>query len=340
MKWGIVSTGNVAHDFCAGLCFHKKRIVSVVSRKLDNAQDFATRFGIENATDSIDDFLNSDIDVIYVASPHPYHFEFAKKAIIGGKNLLIEKPMTCSFERTQELIDLAEEHNTFLAEGYWTFCFPAFQKAKDLVDSGVIGDVINYSCDFWFKADRDDPNHRNWTQLGGGSILDIGVYPIAAVLRLEGSEQMPEVMSTMYIDSQYQVDTRGSCLLKFPESTASLSWGFDADSKEMTTIMGTLGNITIENPSHCPTSVTLSLRQERGKFSHETFNFELPQFTDHVLNYPNSEGFAYEAFAVENALGQGLKECPEMPLHVTSRVAQIVDTVFEQNNHTSLNGPK
>jgi len=339
VRWGILSTGPIAHDFCANLFHNSKTIHSVCSRTQNSAQAFAKQFNISHAFDSVEDFLNEDVDIIYVAHPHPYHFEFAKMAIERGKNLLIEKPMTCSLPQTEKLIELSQKHQTFLAEGFWTFCFPAYGKIRELIDSGTIGDIVNIASDFWFLADRT-PGHRYWTTNGGGALLDVGVYPLAAALFLEGSQAMPEVVSKLHIDPDYNVDVRGSCVLQYPNMMASLHWGFDCDSKEETIIMGSKGNITINSPAHCPTSFTLSLRgEERGTFTHETFTYDLPKFTSHTLNFPNSEGFGHEINAVEEALKSGLKECPQIPLHLSLRNAHLVDQIFLQNRRTALHGP-
>ena len=188
IKWGILSTGWIAHKFATALrVAGNSEIYAVGSRNLQSAKKFAAEFNIPNAYGSYLELVNDpSVDVVYVATPHNLHLENTLLALDHHKNVLCEKPMGINLKEAAMMISNAREKKLFLMEAMWSRFLPNIIKTKELVDSGEIGKVKLLTAFFSMKSDNG-PEHRHYNlELCGGTILDTGIYNVFLSLLLLG----------------------------------------------------------------------------------------------------------------------------------------------------------
>ncbi len=212
IRWGIIGLGNIANTFANDLQFVPNALLQgVASRNLEKAEAFKSKNGAIQAFDSYEALANNpDIDIVYIATPHVFHFENAKLCIENAKAVLCEKPMGMNAKQVIELCDLATKNKVLLMEAMWTTFLPNFNKLKNLVFTKKLGEVTSFKADFGFKADFKPTSRLFNKSLGGGSILDIGIYPIFACLSLLGK---PISINTNAVIGKTGVDE--SCKLDF-----------------------------------------------------------------------------------------------------------------------------
>ena len=187
VRWGILGTGKIAKTFATALKdTPDAQLAAVGSRNLASADVFAREFG-GTAYGSYDALVRSaDVDLVYVGTPHPMHYENVRLALEAGKGVLCEKAFTVNRRQAEELVALAREKNLFLMEAMWTRFLPALAEVRRIVDSGEIGTVRQVNADLGFKADVG-PQHRLFNPvLGGGALLDLGIYPLSIAVALLG----------------------------------------------------------------------------------------------------------------------------------------------------------
>ena len=179
-RWGILGAGRIAEKFCTALCFVEgSEVYAVASRDIDKAKAYATEYKATRVYNNYEDMMNDDkVDIIYIATPHIFHHEQTMLCLQHKKAVLCEKPMSLSHQQTSEMIAAAVQNNVFLMEGLWTACMPFMEKIKALIDADIIGKPQYVSADFGFAAPKDIDGRLYNKALGGGSVLDIGVYPI------------------------------------------------------------------------------------------------------------------------------------------------------------------
>lgn len=180
LNWGIIGTGNIASIFAGDMAFVEDgRLLGVGSRSGKKADEFGKRFGIERSYSSYSDLAaDPDIDIIYIASPHTFHFEHAVLCLENNKSVLCEKPFTVNTPQAAEVIRLAKDKNLFVMEAMWTRFLPLMKTLKDLVENGVIGKVMSIHADFCFYHEFDKSSRLFDPALAGGALLDVGVYPV------------------------------------------------------------------------------------------------------------------------------------------------------------------
>ena len=327
-----------------------------------SASTFAGKHGIATSYGSYAElYADPNVDVIYVGNVHVFRREVGEAALLAGKHVVLEKPFACTAKDAKYLVDLAKERNLFVMEGMWTRFFPAVQKARDVLATGIIGDVTLVASDFNFCASDSDEYPTSFIynrKLGGSGTYLTGPYPIAAALACFGGTMPDKVTAVGIADELTEVDLQACINLSFPNTSdsgneakkdenpakptmtalgsASITCGVLTESKEETVITGTKGRVTIETPCHCPTTVTVEQKLEgRGKVLKETFVYPLPDQPDEITEaggfyYPNSIGFAYEAAAVSRCIQQGLKEAPQITHTETIACASIIDETRKQ----------
>lgn len=188
LGWGVLATGGIAELFTHDLAASGLNVVAVGSRSGEKAEAFARRFDIPHAHGSYQQLVaDPDVDIIYVATPHPQHVDAALLALAAGKHVLIEKPFTLNAEEASKIIACARQKNLVVLEAMWTRFLPHMQRIHEIIDSGVLGQLRSVSAEHR-QCLPTDPKHRlNALELGGGALLDLGIYPISFACDMLGA---------------------------------------------------------------------------------------------------------------------------------------------------------
>jgi predicted dehydrogenase len=315
IRFGILGPGKIANRFASSFEHAQGgKVYAVASRDEVKANDFAKTYSIEKVYTSYEDLINDpNVDVIYIATPHPFHYEQTLLCLRNGKPVICEKPLALNYRQANEMIQAARTENVFLMEAMWSRFFPATKKALELMQSGIIGEVKYLQADFGFAAPVDLNNRVYNMDLGGGAQLDVGVYPLFLALLMLGKPD--EVKSFSQLAST-GADTVTSALLSYKNGTiANVLSAIVTDSPKQADIMGTLGRITMHTPWHKSQLITLRLN------SGEVTEFAFP--------YPGN-GFQYQVEEVVSCLNAGKKESDLMPHSLSLLMAQISDEIRKQ----------
>ena len=315
IKWGIVGTGGIASAFARDLNFAENTEKTAVgSRTKESAEKFAEEHGIVRAYGSYEELVKDpDVDAIYVATPHPFHKENVLSCLRAGKAVLCEKPFTINSGELEEVVQFARDQKLFLMEAMWTRFLPPIVKVREWIDSGKIGDVLLVKADFGFRAPWNPEGRLLNPALGGGALLDVGIYPVTFASMIFGTK--PEkILSTAHI-GETGVDEQFSILLSYPGGkTATLNGAFRVDLTNEAYILGTEGHIRI--PSfHSAKSAFLYKKGE-----------EAEAFKDDR----KSAGYAFEIKEVGRCLNQGLLESPVVPLDESLKIMKLMDAIRGQ----------
>lgn len=315
LRWGIISTGGIARSFVTDLArTDSGRVVAVGSRTLESANAFADRFDIPHRHGSYEDLVaDPEVNAVYVATPHPMHFANAMLALTAGKATLVEKPFTMNAAEAAALVAAARERGLFLMEAMWTRFLPHTAEIRRLVAEGALGELVCVMADHgqWFAK---DPNHRLFApELGGGALLDLGVYPVSFASMLLGP---PDRIVSLVDPAFTGVDAQTSMLFGHPGGAqAILSCTSSAKTPTRAAIVGTEARIEVDGNFYAPTSFTLIPRQgERVRYE----------------NTHEGHGLRHEADEVARCLRAGLLESPLMPLDETVSIMRTMDTVLAQ----------
>ena len=314
-RWGIISTGNIAKQFARGLsALPDAELAAVASRSQETADTFGDQFQVERRYDSYE-ALAADprIDAIYVGTPHSFHRENTLMCLQAGKPVLCEKPFAINASQAQEMVDVARERQVFLMEAMWTRFTPVFVHLRDLLARRVIGDVQLILADFGFRT-RFNPEGRLFKpELGGGALLDVGVYPVSLASMVLGA---PERISSMAHLGETGVDENAAMILGYPTGAlAVLSTAIRTNTPQVAIINGTEGRITIHSRWWVPTRLTIEV------YDRETTEIDLPMV---------GNGYNYEAAEVARCVRAGKTESDVMPLDETLAVMRTLDEIRNQ----------
>lgn len=287
--WGILGLGKIAHSFVKDLeRIDQGRLAAVASRDLSKAVAFAAEYGAEEAYGSYDALLRDrSVDVVYIATPHTLHFQNAKMALEAGKHVLCEKPLGINQNEVQELIELAGNKGVFLMEALWSRFNPALVDAIGRIRSGELGAPAYLKADFAFPAlDRDPKGRLLNPELAGGSLLDIGIYPVFLAYWVLG---MPDRFEAVAKFHHTGVEKQIGLVFEYPEAMALLYSGLSSRSEMRAEISCTKGNIYILPRWHETDGYFLDLEGEGRQI-------ELPT---------KGKGYTHEIEEVHRCLQQG-----------------------------------
>ncbi len=304
MRWGILGCGKIAHKFAADLPLAgNARLVAVASRDAQKSQNFANQYQAPLAFDNYEALVQCpEVDVIYIATPHGFHYEHALLCLNHRKAVLCEKAFALNTRQVKEMIDTARQQQVFLMEAFWTKFLPQYQKVTELINAGAIGAIKLIEADFGFKAASPTPQRLYDPALGGGALLDIGIYPVFLAVSLLGKPSDVHAVMSPY---ESGVDEQIAMILRFNNSAlAALNASFAADTPVKATIMGTDGYIQITNRFH---NVTATIELVKDKQP----PVEIP------IHREEGHGYQFEARHVGQCLHEGLLESPVMS-HVDS----------------------
>jgi dihydrodiol dehydrogenase / D-xylose 1-dehydrogenase (NADP) len=263
------------------------------------------------------------VEIIYVASLHPYHKNGAILALQNGKHVLVEKPFGMNAVEATEMIDLAREKKLFLMEAMWTRYFPIIARIRTLISKGKIGKVTSMQASFGFKADPTVPR-LSQKDLGAGALLDVGVYVVSLASMIFGSKDPLQIRAIGELDDS-GVDQQIGMVLAYPDGIAILHTAFNSDLPNEATIIGTEGRIKIHKPLWCPTRFSWHL--SNGEADEE--DYPLPKVDGH-FNFTNSAGLHFEAKYVQQSVAAGKTESDLHNLTETLQIMQTMDEIREQ----------
>jgi predicted dehydrogenase len=313
IRWGILGCGKIAAKFAADLRLVKDaRLVAVASRDADRAAEFGKKFGVELIFDSYEALASSAIDVVYIATPHSFHCEHTILCLSGKKAVLCEKPFAINLGQARRMIDAAKANGVFVMEAFWSKFLPQYRKIIELINGGTIGTITWIQADFGFKAQEPVPA-RLWDPLlGGGSLLDIGIYPVFLAQSLLGK---PEEVSAFITPFPGGVDQQCVMTLKHKGGAlSSLSSTFSSNTPVQAVISGTLGRIELQDRFHNASArVFLSLGKEPLR--------EIEVYRE------DGYGYQFEAQHVTDCLIKGLTESPVLNYQDTLDLMETLDRI-------------
>ena len=306
IRWGFLGAGGIAAAVAADLHHGNNMLYAVAARDGDRAAAFAGRFGATHSYGNYRSVVEDpDVDIVYVATTHPFHREQALMAINAGKPVLVEKPLTLNAADAREVLTAARDKGIFAMEAVWMRANPLILKAQEIVARGVIGDVVAVHADFSIKVDFD-PTHRLFDLAnGGGALLDLGVYPMHFAWLFLGRPDTQQVLGTL--------SPTGS------DATVALQWGYASGATAQlrcattaltpgrATIAGTAGSISVEPWFLNPDRLVVTTSEGESRIE--------------------GEGTAYgpQVEEVERCLREGLLESPLAPHAETIAILELID---------------
>ena len=316
LRWGIVGTG-IAARFVHALHTHTgQRAVAVAARNVAKTQAFATEHGILTVHEDPSALIaDPAVDVVYISTPHPLHHDLALEAIQAGKHVLIEKPIAMSASETRSITKAGRAAGVLVMEAMWTRYLPQADIVRQILADGTIGEIQLVQADFGF-AFPFDAGHRLWNaDLGGGSLLDAGIYPISFASSVLGS---PSTVKASGLLAPTGVDARADLLLTSASgATAMVSASIVSSMPVVASIMGTAGRVEVLSPFFGPSGVTLST----GSFGAE----DSVTWRDDTFKTLH-EGLGYQATAFASYVSEGRIESP---LHPHEEMISIMSTIDE-----------
>lgn len=309
-RWGILSTGKIAGAFAAALkAMPGAELLAVGSRGAASAARFGEQWAVPRRYASYEALAaDPDIDVVYIATPHSLHAANTRLCLEAGKAVLCEKPLAMNAQEAAEMIALARARGLFLMEALWSRFLPAWQRARELVAEGAIGELRLVQANFGFPAPPNPAGRLLNPALGGGTLLDIGIYPINLAVMMLG---LPERVSSQAHLGPTGVDEQAAYLFHYPSGAlAILHSSFQVRTSNEAELVGTRGRIRLPAPFHHPE--TLFLIREG----------EAEQRIDCSLA---GSGYRYEAEAVQRALRAGQIECETMPHAESLAIMALMD---------------
>ena len=319
IRWGICSTGTIAGQFAQALTrVPDARLAAVSSRSQEKADAFAAEHGATRAYAGLAAMLaDPDVDVVYIASPHTEHCREALQVVEAGKHVLVEKPFGLSAAQAEPVFEAAARSGSFVMEALWSRFLPAHVRLRELVADGVIGDVVGVHASFGFPF-PDVRDHRLLArELGGGALLDLGIYSVNTAMQLLGA---PSTVTAHAAMGPTGVDVNTSVVLGFPSgavATASCSLvGFDPS---VATVVGTRGNIALGTPQHCPEYLVVT-----------TGDFATRRIESERLEVPTGgDGLRYQVHEVHECLRRGAQQSEVMSWQHTRELMTVLDRARE-----------
>jgi predicted dehydrogenase len=315
IRWGIVGPGRIAESLVKDFpVVDGARPVAVASRSLERAQAFADRHGIERAHGSYADIVaDPDVDVLYIATPHPQHHALAIAALRAGKALLVEKSFTATTAGAQEVVDLARETGVFAMEAMWTRFQPAIVAVRELIADGAIGEVCSVQADLGVARTYDPADRLFDLTLGGGALLDLGVYVVSFAQMLLGTPERVVAAGSLFPSG---ADAEASLLLDHGDGrTATLMTSLRHALPGQARVFGTTGWIDVPPRFHHPHAIVL----HRAGAGPET-----------ITRPPLGAGYAHELIEVTEGVRAGRSESVVMPLADTLAVQTLLGEAAEQ----------
>lgn len=316
LRWGILATGGIAHSFTSDLVANGMTVQAAGSRSAERAKAFCEEFSIPTAHGSYPELAaDPDVDIVYVATPHPFHAEDAAIVLEAGKHVLVEKPFTLNRAQAEQVADLARAKGLLAMEAMWTRYLPHMVRVREVIASGVLGEVRTVIADHCQDL-PDDPFHRiNDLGLGGGSLLDLGIYPISLAWDILGE---PTSVTSAATFKETGADATVATLFSYADgrlaSTVSAS---DTRGPITATILGTSGRIDIDPWWFTPTSFTV----------YDAAGEVVERYEGAPVT---GRGMHFQALEAERLVAAGRTDSSILPLDQTVAIMGTLDTIRSQ----------
>jgi predicted dehydrogenase len=313
-RWAIIGTGGIARAFAEDLKrLEGHEVVAVGSRNIATAQDFAHQFPGSVAYGSYEELVNVDADAVYVATPHPMHHENTLLAMRAGKAVLCEKAFTVNAAQARELVDYSQAHHIPLMEAMWSRFLPHFIEIKKIISAGTLGEITNIIADHGQYIPYERAARLWEPELGGGALLDLGIYPLTLAHLVMGSPSSIHAEATL---TDKGVDLNTSMLLRYSTGAhALLSCTMASRGQVSALIAGAKARIEIDGPFYNPTSFRVITRDGE------------------VTEYPNDyigHGLREEAAEFARIVRAGKIESPLMTHQVSVELMEMMDEIRAQ----------
>lgn len=312
-NWAILGCGKIARKFANDLkLLPNANLYAASARDISRAQNFANEFGFDVAYGSYQEMVNDPkVDAVYIATPHSHHHEHTLLCLNHKKPVLCEKAFALNLNQVKEMVACARKNNTFLMEAFWTMFQPSFKKAIEIVESGELGKLKIVRSDFAFNAPFAEDKRLYNTKLGGGSLLDIGIYPVFAALTSLG---IPNIIKTFTDFSSTGSEESISMIFKYKGGEmANLTSSFSSHSPIQTEYLCERGYVVLNPRWFTPTDITVW--KEGGEV----------RTIDSV--HREGAGYQYEAQHVMECLDAGLIESPKMSWQMSKDLMGILDRI-------------
>ena len=314
-NWGIIGPGKIARKFVGDLLqIPDAKLHAVASRSEDRARSFASEFSVPHHFGSYEAILNCpDIDAIYIATPHVGHMEYSIQCLKAGIPVLCEKPLAINSAQVAKMIEAANENNTFLMEALWSRFLPSIKHSLELIEQGTIGKVLGVKADFGFMASFKPDSRLFDNQLGGGSLLDIGIYPVLLSLLILGKPK--NIKAVGHIGST-NIDEECAILFTYDnDAMAQLHSTIRYRTKTEAFISGELGVIHLPTRWHESKKMSLIIEGKRPRDIH--------------FDYPE-KGYRFEIEEVMKCVRAGKKESSILPLSFSKDLMELLDAVRKE----------
>ncbi|MFG6403486.1 Gfo/Idh/MocA family protein [Microbacterium sp. P04] len=315
IRWGILATGGIAHSFTRDLLTAGLTITAVGSRRAEAAAAFAAEYDIPHAHSSYEALVaDPDVDIVYIATPHPFHAENALMALDAGKHVLVEKPFTLNAEEAAAVRDRAEANGLLAMEAMWSRYLPHMVRIRHLVTEGALGDVRTLFADHTQKI-SDDPAHRlNALELGGGALLDLGIYPVSFAWDILGA---PLTVTAKGRFSEAGTDSEVATIFQHDNGALSTTVSSSRAAGPNTAhIVGTSARIDIDRVWYTPTSFRVTTPE----------GDVIEEFTTEI----EGRGMQFQALYAEQLLREGRTDGDILPIDETVAIMATLDEVRAQ----------
>ncbi|NMA94720.1 MAG: Gfo/Idh/MocA family oxidoreductase [Clostridiales bacterium] len=316
IRWGILGPGNISHKFATGFnVVENSELYAVGSRDIGRANTFGDEYNIPIRYGSYHELVSDpDVDAIYIATPHSFHKEHAMLCLSKGKAVLCEKPFSINATEAKEMVKCASENNVFLMEAMWTRFLPIYSQIQEWIKEGSIGDIRMITADFGFRTTFNPEGRLFRPELGGGALLDVGIYTISLVSFILGGKS-PSRISSMANLGKSGVDEQSAMILGYEDGEMAILYtAINTNTKQEAVILGEKGSISIPSFWNA-TSAILKVDGEK----------------EHIVEMSHkANGYCYEAEEVNRCLREGKIESHRMSWSESISIMETMDEIRRQ----------
>jgi predicted dehydrogenase len=315
LRWGILGTGTIAHLQTSDLLGNGFTVAAVGSRRQEAADAFAAEFGIGTAYGNYEALVaDPGVDAIYVATPHPFHAANAMLALNAGKHVLVEKPFALNAAQAREVVELATRKHLVVLEAMWTRFLPHMLRIREIIAAGTLGEVRTLIADHNQLLSSDPTSRLNAPELGGGALLDLGIYPVSFAVDLFGP---PSSVHAIAAKTATGVDRQTAMLFGYPDGRqAVLHTALDTLGPNTAAIIGTAGRIEVDSVWYTATGFTV----------YDGRGHEIERFDSDV----SGRGMQYQAEELERLAGLGDTTGTILPPGQSVRIMEVLDEIRDQ----------